>query len=105
MEKAKTIITHNEKHSDCVKHCIQTETIDVFPLQKKERESVRIWEKNMAEENERLLCEYENMEREWEDEKCEQVKKKKTKHGRKRTKNKEGRAIWSCSVDRCKWFC
>ena len=44
-------------------HPIQTETIDVFPLQKKERESVRIWEKNMAEENERLLCEYENMER------------------------------------------
>ena len=89
IEKAKTIITHNEKHSDCVKHCIQTESIDVSPLQKKERESERIWEKNMAEENDKLLCEYENMgKKEWENEKCEQViKQNKT---RKKT-NKEQR--------------
>ena len=34
----------------------------------------------MAEENDRLLCEYENMgKKEWENEKCEQVKTKQNK--------------------------
>lgn len=41
---------------------------------------MRIWEKNMVEENKRLPCEYENMgKKEWEDEMCEQVKTKKKK--------------------------
>ena len=59
------------------------------PRRRKERESERIWEKNMAEENDKLLCEYENMgKKEWENEKCEQViKQNKT---RKKT-NKEQR--------------